>query len=54
MLLKQLNHLKCKIWFKNFFEIKEIDELDDKWYPIELIIYAAEHFFHFVYCYKNL
>ena len=31
-----------------------MDELDDKWYPIELIIYATEHFFfHFVYCYKN-
>ena len=22
-----------------------MDELDDKWYPIELIIYATEHFF---------
>ena len=27
-----------------------MDELDDKWYPIELIIYATEHFFFFSLC----
>ena len=43
---------KCGL--RIFFKIKEMDELDDKWYPIELIIYAIEHFFHFMYCYKNL
>ena len=47
-----LKYKKCGL--RIFFKIKEMDELDGKWYPIELIIYATEHFFfHFVHCYKN-